>query len=253
MERINKILSESGVSKVKLAKYLGVSRQMVYNYLEMDSINDWPLEKKIKLFSLLNIKSIEDIDNIVVDNDFIKHVNGLINDDYSALIEKGNLYFDGINQNDQKVFNDIIYLLKDKLSNNTEESSKTAKYLYYFLEALETTPDLKYVLGYIAKTTGFVSADEYIYDADSQFAFESIFYSAMIMYRNGSASRDRLIEVHKKFETEIENKQEEKLSRTQELYSFKAQALKELGYSELTKENASEVIEKMAEIESRAI
>ena len=108
MERINKILSESGVSKVKLAKYLGVSRQMVYNYLEMDSINDWPLEKKIKLFSLLNIKSIEDIDNIVVDNDFIKHVNGLINDDYSALIEKGNLYFDGINQNDQKVFNDII-------------------------------------------------------------------------------------------------------------------------------------------------
>ena len=75
----------------------------------------------------------------------------------------------------------------------------------------------------------------------------------MIMYKNGSASRDRLIEVHKKFETEIENKQEEKLSRTQELYSFKAQALKELGYTELTKENASEVIEKMAEIESRTI
>ena len=164
MERINKILSESGVSKVKLAKYLGVSRQMVYNYLEMDSINDWPLEKKIKLFSLLNIKSIEDIDDIVVDNDFIKHVNGLINDDYSALIEKGNLYFDGINQNDQKVFNDIIYLLKDKLSNNTIESSKTCKYLYYFLEALETTPDLKYVLGYIAKTTGFVPADEFVYE-----------------------------------------------------------------------------------------
>ena len=253
MERINKILSESGVSKVKLAKYLGVSRQMVYNYLEMDSVNDWPLEKKIKLFSLLNIKSLEDIDNIVVDNDFIKHVNGLINDDYSALIEKGNLYFDGINQNDQKVFNDIIYLIKEKLSNNTIESSKTCKYLYYFLEALETTPDLKFVLGYIAKTTGFVPADEYIYDADSQFAFESIFYSAMMMYKNGNASRDKIIEVHKKFEAEIENKQEEKLSRTQELYTIQAQALKELGYSELTKENAAEVLEKMAEIESRRI
>ena len=253
MERINKILSESGVSKVKLAKYLGVSRQMVYNYLEMDSINDWPLEKKIKLFSLLNIKSIEDIDNIVVDNDFIKHVNGLINDDYSALIEKGNLYFDGINSNDQKVFNDIIYLLKDKLSNNTIESSKTCKYLYYFLEALETTPDLKYVLGYIAKTTGFVPADEYVYDADSQFAFESIFYSAMMMYKNGNASREKIIEVHKKFEAEIDNKQEEKLSRTQELYTTQAQALKELGYTELTKDNAAEVLEKMAEIESRKI
>ena len=253
MERINKILSESGVSKVKLAKYLGVSRQMVYNYLEMESINDWPLEKKIKLFSLLNIKSIEDIDNIIVDNDFIKHINGLINDDYSALIEKGNLYFDGINQNDQKVFNDIIYLLKEKLSSNTVESSKTCKYLYYFLEALETTPDLKYILGYIAKTTGFVPVDEYIYDADSQFAFESIFYSAITMYKNGSASREKIIEVHKKFESEMEFKQEEKLSRTQELYTTQAQALKELGYSELTKENAAEVLEKMAEIESRKI
>ena len=49
MKKLNEILNESGVTKVKLSKYLGVSRQMVYNYLEMDSINEWPLEKKIKL------------------------------------------------------------------------------------------------------------------------------------------------------------------------------------------------------------
>ena len=61
MTRLNEILSEIGISKVKLAKYLGVSRQMVYNYLEMDDINDWPLEKKMKLFNLLQIKSSEDI------------------------------------------------------------------------------------------------------------------------------------------------------------------------------------------------
>ena len=48
MKRLNEILSEIGISKVKLAKYLNVSRQMVYNYLEMDDINDWPLEKKMK-------------------------------------------------------------------------------------------------------------------------------------------------------------------------------------------------------------
>ena len=94
---------------------------------------------------------------------------------------------------------------------------------------------------------------ENVYDAYSQFAFESIFYSAMMMYKNGSASREKIIEVHKKFEAEIENKQEEKLSRTQELYTTQAQALKELGYTELTKENAAEVLEKMAEIESRKI
>ena len=37
MKNVNNLLKELGVSKVKLAKYLGVSRQMVYNYLEMDS------------------------------------------------------------------------------------------------------------------------------------------------------------------------------------------------------------------------
>lgn len=39
MNRLNDLLQELGISKVRLAKYLGVSRQMVYNYLEMDSIN----------------------------------------------------------------------------------------------------------------------------------------------------------------------------------------------------------------------
>ena len=253
MERLNEILGESGISKVKLAKFLGVSRQMVYNYLEMDSINEWPLEKKMKLFNLLNIKSTDDIDELKVDNDFIKHVNNLINDESSTLVEKGSLYFDGIKSNDQKVLNDIIYLLKDKLSSNDEESSNICKYLYYFIETLETNPETKFILAYVAKSTGFIKADEYVFEPDKQFAFESIFYSAMLMYMNGSASREKLIEVHKKFEQSIEIKHEEKLSRTQELYTTQSQALKELGYTELTKENAAEVLEEMAEIESRKI
>ena len=32
VEKINVILKEANISKVNLAKYLGVSRQMVYNY-----------------------------------------------------------------------------------------------------------------------------------------------------------------------------------------------------------------------------
>ena len=68
MKRLNEILSEIGISKVKLAKYLGVSRQMVYNYLEMDDVNEWPLEKKMKLFNLLQIKSSSEIENIKITN-----------------------------------------------------------------------------------------------------------------------------------------------------------------------------------------
>ena len=52
MNRLNELLQELGISKVRLAKYLGVSRQMVYNYLEMDSINKWPKEKSSILLPL---------------------------------------------------------------------------------------------------------------------------------------------------------------------------------------------------------
>ena len=60
MEQLKNILNSLGISKVKLAKYLGVSRQMVYNYLELDNINKWPKEKKILLFKLLNIEDGEE-------------------------------------------------------------------------------------------------------------------------------------------------------------------------------------------------
>ena len=36
MKELNELLGQIGISKVKLAKYLGVSRQMIYNYLELD-------------------------------------------------------------------------------------------------------------------------------------------------------------------------------------------------------------------------
>lgn len=46
---------------------------------------------------------------------------------------------------------------------------------------------------------------------------------------------------------------EEKLSRTMELNATKVQALRELGYTEINEQNAAEVLEKMAEIQSRKV
>ena len=46
---------------------------------------------------------------------------------------------------------------------------------------------------------------------------------------------------------------EEKLSRTQEINSAKIQALQELGYTEINQHNASEVLAKIAEIQSRDV
>ena len=59
MKELNVVLTELGISKVRLAKYLGVSRQMLYNYLAIENLNDWPKEKAAKLLSLLNIENIE--------------------------------------------------------------------------------------------------------------------------------------------------------------------------------------------------
>ena len=67
MDKLNELLKELGISKVNLAKFLGVSRQMIYNYLELDDINKWPKDKKIMLFNLLEIKSSDEIDKIKIE------------------------------------------------------------------------------------------------------------------------------------------------------------------------------------------
>ena len=46
---LNELLIELGISKVRLAKYLGVSRQMLYNYLAQKNLNDRPKEKAMKI------------------------------------------------------------------------------------------------------------------------------------------------------------------------------------------------------------
>ena len=115
------------------------------------------------------------------------------------------------------------------------------------------TKELKYILAYVAKSAGFVKPTVYDFEEENQFIFESIMFSAMTLYNTGGASRSKLMESHKRWEAKIEQKKEEKTSRTQELNSAKIQALKELGYSEITEKNAGEVFDKIAEIQARKI
>ena len=78
-------------------------------------------------------------------------------------------------------------------------------------------------------------------------------FSAMTLYNNGSASKSKIAETHKRFVQEIEHKKEEVLGRTQELNTAKVQALRELGYTEINNNNAKEVLDKIAEIQSRKV
>ncbi len=258
MNRLNELLQELGISKVRLAKYLGVSRQMVYNYLELDDINKWPKEKKILLFKLLDIEDGEEgtIKSIKVTTDYLMAVESRLNQGVKSSSDMDS-YFDmkGLNKEEQTLLADLTYLLKEKLldEDKKEENYYAIEYLYHMMQSIDNVPEIKYIFGYMSKTTGFTNPEDYKFNEDKQFIFEGILYSALTLYNNGGASRSRLADSHKRFVQEIEQKNEEKLSRTQQLNTIKIQALKELGYTEINESNAQEVIEKIAEIESRKV
>ena len=255
MDKLNEILQEVGISKVKLAKYLGVSRQMIYNYLEINDISRWPKDKKMKLFNLLDIKEASEINNIKVDTEFINKVDTVLNGENSNLnsLNTETIEFKELKPREQELLNDIIFIIKERFIENSSEAYVTYKYLLNFIQGLENVKELKYMMGYIVKLLGFVDPEEYAFNEEEQFIFESIMHSAMILYRNGGASKTKLAEQHKKFVMEIEHKNEEKLSRTQEINTAKIQALQELGYTEINQDNASEVLAKIAEIQSRDV
>lgn len=257
MRTLNDLFQELGISKVRLAKYLGVSRQMVYNYLELDDINKWPKEKKLLLFRLLEIEdgTQDVINNIKVSTDYLMAVESRLNQGVKSTSDLDSRFdLKGLSKDSQTLIADITYLLKEKLLEDQEDENYNAiTYLYHLLQSIDNVPEIKYIFGYMSKTTGFTDPEEFKFNEDKQFIFEGILYSALTLYNNGGASRSKLMESHKRFVQEIEQKNEEKLSRTQQLNTIKIQALKELNYTEINESNAAEVFEKIAEIQSRKV
>ena len=258
MERLNEILHELGISKVKLAKFLGVSRQMIYNYLELDDINKWPKDKKVLLLNLLGIKSPDELNSIKVDTDYIVDVESRIatlfeNDSQKSVVDPNSLFNDLDAKNKELLVN-IVDLIKENLEDNDDDTQyNTYMYLYHFIQSINSSKELRYILAYVAKAAGFVKPLEFAFNEEEQFIFESIMFSAMTLYNGGGVSKNKIAESHKRFVNQIEHKIEEKMSRTLELNSIKVQALKELGYTEINDQNATEVFEKIAEIESRKV
>ena len=253
--KLTDLLHELGISKVKLAKFLGVSRQMIYNYLEMNDINKWPKDKKVLLLNLLGVKDIKEIDKITIDTDYITSVEMRLNSLCETKREDSrgvtSDLLNGVSPKNQELFIGIMDLVKEYLEDNGKEGINIINYFYHYLQAMNNTKELKYILAYVAKETGFEKPMEFAFEEDEQFIFESVMFSAMVLYRSGKASKSKLAESHRRFVNQIEQKLEEKLSRTMELNNIKIQALKELNYTEINENNATEVFEKIAEIQSR--
>lgn len=256
MNKLNEILQELGISKVKLAKYLGVSRQMIYNYLDLETLNKWPKEKKMLLFKLLDIEDGSDksLEKIKITSDYIMEVESRLNQSIKDTIELDDIGdLKKLKKEEQQLFSDLTYLIKDKLTDDYhhEENVAILTYVYHILQTADNVAKVKYFIAYISKLMGFTNPNEFKFNEDKQFIFEGIVHSAICLYTHGGASKSKVMEARARFVQEAEAKKEEKLSRTQQLNTVKIQALRELGYTELTTENASEVFERIAEIESR--
>ena len=124
MNSLSELLQELGISKVRLAKYLNVSRQMVYNYLELEDLNKWPKEKKILLLKLLDIEDGDEdtIKGIKITTDYLMSVENRLNQGEKNSSDMDS-FFDmkGLNKTEQTLIADITYLIKEKL---LEENTK---------------------------------------------------------------------------------------------------------------------------------
>lgn len=257
MNEVNRIINESGISKVNVAKFLGVSRQMLYNYLALTSTDELPKDKQNKLLILLGVDDEKELKNIKVNEKYIASLESRINDGMVDNVKEQLTDFKGLGKKEQALLTEIFIFLKDKLLEDLDSSGdtnyKTIKYLQNYLQTMEQFEELKYVLSYVAKINCAASVNEYLYNEDKQYIFEGIVYSAMNLYSSRGASRSKVAEQHKKLEMEISQKNEEKLSRTEELFTLRKQALQELGYSSISETNSKEVFEKIAEIMSRKL
>ena len=253
VEKINVILREANISKVNLAKYLNVSRQMVYNYLDGDDLSKLSNDKCQLLFKLLNVKTEEELKNVELTDEYIQQVGNKIFNSKKNPVKKSEIIeLTGLRKEEQDLISDIVFQLKEILNEDKTKSSQVLlAYIYQFLQAVGNNKEMKYILGYVSKSLGYTNPNVYAFEEEQQFIFESIMYSAMTLYNNGGASRSKLAESHKRWEMELSRKNEEKLSRTQELNTAKVQALRELGYDEINENNAGEVFDKIAEIQSR--
>lgn len=255
IEKINVILKKASISKVNLSKYLGVSRQMVYNYLDGKDMSKIPNEKCQLIYKLLDVENADEILNIEITDEYLQKVgNKLLNNKKNTPKKDEVIELAGLKKEEINLISDISLMLKNILIENKGregEAFTTVKYVHEFIQNLGTNKELKYVLGYFSKNFGYTDPNKFAFDENGQFILESILFSAMSLYSNGGASRTKLAESHKRWEAVLDSKKEEKLSRTQELNTAKIQALRELGYDKIDEKNASEVLDKIAEIMSQ--
>ena len=115
---------------------------------------------------ILNIDSIEALSDLKITGEYIIEVEGRLNEGVKDSSSKEVIAdLKGFNKKEQELLSDIISLLKEKLSaDKTKDTYNTYLYLYHFLQSMETTEVLRFILGYMSKSLGFTDPMEFVFD-----------------------------------------------------------------------------------------
>ena len=168
VEKVNQILKQANISKVNLAKYLGVSRQMIYNYFDGEDLSKLPNDKCQLLYDLLDVKSSEEILNIKLDNEYLQKVsNKMFSTKKNTSKKEEVIELSGLDKEEVNLISDISLMLKNIILDNKSregEAIETVRYVYNFIQNLSTNKELKYVLGYFSKNFGYTDPNKFFFD-----------------------------------------------------------------------------------------
>ena len=122
MNDVNRIINESGLSKVSIARYLGVSRQMLYNYLALKNVSDLPKDKYNKLLMLFGVENEEELKKVKIDDNYIQLLEKKTNEAIFDSVNKDIMNdLKGLNKKEQELITNIFNILKDRLVDNKKE------------------------------------------------------------------------------------------------------------------------------------
>ncbi len=247
MDEIRKILlliDKLNISKVALATYLNVSRQMVYNYLSMNSLDEWPLDKKIKMLDLFNVDSTIELVDLEIDSKLYEIVNAKLKSVNQNALQ---LKYNKLDAKSKRIVEDVINLCDVK---ETKEDLNT---LLTLIEFSMISEDYKYLITYLSKVFKKVEADTFGKDVERQMSFEGILFSAFNLFNSGKFSKEKTKKVHAEFVKELERKSELDSQATNVINVTKLIAKKELGIDSIDDTNVDKVLEKMIEIQGRKL
>ncbi len=242
MEKILMLIQECEISKVALANYFDVSRQMIYNYLNFDKFEQWPMRKRVMLLDLFGVNNSVELETLKVTPKLINDVKNKLN---ISSDNNDDVTLNNLESRYKVLITDLIRLCSD------DETKEAVYNITMLLEYALVNNEYMYLIEYLAKVFKNTKTTEFKYNEKEQMAFEGIMYSAFNLYSSKKYNEDKVRKAHKEFVKDINSRSQHDLQSTSSINFAKIIAKKELGIDVIDEGNVDQVLEKVLEIQNR--